>query len=177
MVFDYTILQGGFIMPKTCKKCGESFKTAVKIDGKYRYLTNRRYCLKCSPWKEHNTKKLHKTETKTSICSLCKRKYEYIRNKGHTKKVCNSCNQSLRRKRIKKILVDELGGKCSVCGYDKHIEVLQFHHKDPSMKKFGLGSSWNQSLKTLREESKKCIVLCANCHIEEHLRTGTETGS
>ena len=45
---------------------------------------------------------------------------------------------SNRRRRVKQILVDEAGGRCSSCGYDAHPGVLQFHHLDPASK----ASTW-----------------------------------
>lgn len=45
---------------KICRKCGQGFVTAVKIEGKYRSLSSRLYCLKCSPFKSHNTFQLDK---------------------------------------------------------------------------------------------------------------------
>ena len=33
-----------------------------------------------------------------------------------------------------------LGGKCSICGYDRCIEALEFHHTNPDVKEFKLGS-------------------------------------
>ena len=41
-----------------CKKCGEMFKIHVIINGKHRNLNNRKYCLNCSPFGVHNTKRL-----------------------------------------------------------------------------------------------------------------------
>lgn len=66
-------------------------------------------------------------------------------------------------------LVDELGGKCSKCGYDDNKRVLNFHHVDPSTKSFGISSKLGMKLDTLRVEAAKCILLCANCHAIEHL--------
>lgn len=34
----------------TCQECGQSFPTWVKIEGRFRNLQNRRYCLDCSPF-------------------------------------------------------------------------------------------------------------------------------
>ena len=39
---------------------------------------------------------------------------------------------SEQRKIIKKWAVEEKGGKCSICGYNKCIEALEFHHLDPT---------------------------------------------
>ncbi|MEY4334993.1 MAG: phage FelixO1, partial [Bacteroidota bacterium] len=35
------------------------------------------------------------------------------------------------RKRTKQKLVEHKGGCCEICGYNKCIEALEFHHKDP----------------------------------------------
>ena len=31
-----------------------------------------------------------------------------------------------------------LGGKCSICGYNKCVDALQFHHENPKEKEFKL---------------------------------------
>jgi hypothetical protein len=57
------------------------------------------------------------------------------------------------------------------CGYNKSIAALQFHHIDRAEKSFRL-SVYGKSLAKLREEAKKCELVCANCHaeIEEAIR-------
>ena len=40
------------------------------------------------------------------------------------------------RQRRKRWAVDAFGGKCGICGYDKCVEALEFHHLDPSPKRF-----------------------------------------
>lgn len=64
----------------------------------------------------------------------------------------------------------ELGGKCQQCGYAKCQAALQFHHIDPTTKKFCIGwGAERRSWQLLREEVAKCRLLCSNCHIElEH---------
>jgi len=70
----------------------------------------------------------------------------------------------------KKAFVDELGGKCSSCGYKKNYSALCFHHRDPSLKRFPLDlrNCSNRSLKSLKKELKKTLLLCHNCHSELH---------
>jgi transposase len=51
---------------------------------------------------------------------------------------CRSEAVVARRRRVKAILVDEAGGRCQRCGYDRYIGALHFHHRDPSTKTFGL---------------------------------------
>jgi transposase len=78
---------------------------------------------------------------------------------------CNSEAVSERRRRVKEMLVAEFGGACRLCGFARYAGALQFHHLDPSTKRFQLGGrGLTRSLKILREEAKKCVLLCANCH-------------
>jgi transposase-like protein len=80
---------------------------------------------------------------------------------------CRSEAVARRRRRLKEILVSEAGGACSVCGYDRHIGALQFHHRFGEAKEFGLADrGLTRSLETVRAEAAKCILLCANCHAE-----------
>jgi hypothetical protein len=74
---------------------------------------------------------------------------------------------SRRRRKVKAILVTEAGGSCVLCGYDRHIGALEFHHLDPAQKKFGLSmGGLARSLERARAEARKCVLLCANCHAE-----------
>ena len=71
------------------------------------------------------------------------------------------------RRRLKQILVDEAGGRCVLCGYDGYAGALQFHHLDPSQKRFGLAlGGLTRRLEEVRQEARKCVLLCANCHAE-----------
>jgi hypothetical protein len=71
------------------------------------------------------------------------------------------------RRRAKAILVAEAGGRCQCCGYHGSLRALEFHHLDPSEKRFGLGGrGLTRSLETLREEAAKCVLVCSNCHAE-----------
>ena len=59
--------------------------------------------------------------------------------------------------------INELGGKCVECG---SVERLNFHHlKD---KKFAIANGSYFSEGRWQEELKKCILLCKDCHMDEH---------
>lgn len=85
--------------------------------------------------------------------------------KGYRCRKCQADRIRSRNQEHKEILVKENGGGCAICGYNKCFRALQFHHIDPSTKSFGIGKT-SRSLKQLREEATKCVLLCANCHIE-----------
>ena len=59
------------------------------------------------------------------------------------------------------------GGACIKCGYNKCIKALEFHHIDPAQKDFTISND-HFKLKDAVEESKKCVLLCSNCHKELH---------
>jgi len=76
---------------------------------------------------------------------------------------------SKRRRRLKEMAIESFGGACQMCGYNRCIEALQFHHKDPSQKEFGLAKSGlTRSWARVQREIEKCILVCSNCHAEIH---------
>jgi hypothetical protein len=73
------------------------------------------------------------------------------------------------RRKLKQRAVLESGGRCERCGYSKLTAALEFHHREPRTKEFsiahdGLTRSWSR----VKKELRKCALLCANCHREEH---------
>jgi DNA-binding CsgD family transcriptional regulator len=71
------------------------------------------------------------------------------------------------RQRTKIKLVEYKGGCCERCGYNKSNSVLQFHHLNPQEKDFNIGNK-SYSFERIKKEVDKCIMVCANCHIEIH---------
>jgi predicted HNH restriction endonuclease len=76
--------------------------------------------------------------------------------------------RKIRRWEKKKKLLELAGSKCQICGFDRFVTALEFHHKDPSQKLFDLNTArdWDfkKIQKVLEEEIQKCILVCANCH-------------
>jgi len=101
--------------------------------------------------------------------------------KGKQKKFCsrickhksyNGCYdfQKARGLQRKHRLAKLHGGKCSICGYDRCLAALSFHHNDPSQKSFALDlrSLSNRTWERIIAEASKCTLLCLNCHAEAH---------
>ena len=87
-------------------------------------------------------------------------------------RACSVDSVTSRRKALKKMAVDYKGGCCSMCGYDKCISALEFHHLNPNEKDFHLGGKYQTaSWDKIRSEIDKCVLLCANCHREIHAET------
>lgn len=129
-----------------CKKCKNKFPSRIIIDGKERNLGNRKYCLNCSPFGKHNTKKLDDSKRKERDKNI-----ELV---GSYRR-----RNSIRAK-------EYLGNKCLICGYEKCIQALEFHHLIPEEKRFFLASNFNKKWEYIVKELDKCILLCSNCHRE-----------
>jgi len=72
-----------------------------------------------------------------------------------------------RRRKVKQVLVEDAGGGCALCGYDRCVGALHFHHVDPASKAFHLSEQGvTRSLAVARAEAAKCVLLCSNCHAE-----------
>lgn len=159
-----------------CRKCHKSFKAWVRINGELKNLGSRKYCLECSPYKLHNTRKVHLYDKVTSsekfICAKCKiekdRSEFYLRDGRVTYSYCKQCNKNNayeRSRNNKKMAVEYKGGKCIVCGYGKYMGALDFHHVEGD-KDFGISRGGMKNFENIRKELDKCVLVCKNCHAE-----------
>lgn len=75
------------------------------------------------------------------------------------------------RKIIKHRSIEALGGKCIICGNTFDDCCYDFHHIDSSQKDFAISSINTNGARTwlqIRDELRKCALLCANCHRKYH---------
>lgn len=96
--------------------------------------------------------------------------------------LCQNCHQELHKKyeinnrsnvENKKIYFEYIGQKeCEICGYNKCMNSLSFHHlsdKDFMISNVRLVFNSIEDLtEQLKNELDKCQVLCRNCHIIKH---------
>lgn len=107
------------------------------------------------------------TGRQTMFCSKqCKNKY-YQSQDYNTK---YSQKKDYHGALIKYFLIQKRGGKCEKCGYDKNMSALEFHHLNPSEKEFTLDARnlERHSDEEILKEFDKCVLLCSNCHAEQH---------
>jgi hypothetical protein len=153
---------------KKCEKCGKEFKLTAEIDGQKKNLQNRKYCLSCSPWGKHNTRKIHIKESSNIVkkCKICGK--DNKAKKGCKK--CYACYQRTRIYNVQKRISGIVGKSCWLCGYDKCERAIDFHHIDPSKKEFNLTANIISHAKwdDVYKEIKKCVRLCCRCHREYH---------
>ena len=82
-------------------------------------------------------------------------------------KRCRSEAVARRRRKVKETLVAEAGGACCICGYNRTMRALHFHHLNPAEKRHEINASGVAiALAKLRIEAHKCVLLCSNCHAE-----------
>lgn len=114
------------------------------------------------------------------ICKVCKEEklkteFSIIRKKNRPISEHSYCKECLykdtlkRRRDFKQQCIDYKGNKCSICGYNKCMAALDFHHIDPTQKDFNISKarvcSPNDKIKL---ELDKCLLICSNCHRELH---------
>ncbi|MDB5098577.1 MAG: hypothetical protein JWM80_2998 [Cyanobacteria bacterium RYN_339] len=149
-----------------CKKCDQYFPLKQVVDGKPRVFTSRKFCLVCSPFGQHNTRKLEATRPeRVHTCMLCLKHYNA--GKGQYSNTCQSCRGVYYRRQLKLRAIEHLGGCCQLCGYSRCISALHFHHRDPNLKDFTF-ANYSRRWERLRAEIEKCVLLCGNCHCEVH---------
>jgi hypothetical protein len=100
-------------------------------------------------------------------CHLNKETGYYRKNKGYYSPICKKCNNE-KRKNSKIKAINYKGNCCVKCGYNKNITALDFHHLNPKEKEITPSRLNGKSWEKLKKEIDKCILLCANCHREEH---------
>lgn len=89
-------------------------------------------------------------------------------------KKCSSEAVSEKRRKNKLMLIEYKGGKCEICGYNRCVDALEFHHVDPTEKEIPIGSGNIKSFEKLKQEVDKCILVCSNCHKELHSKINDE---
>ena len=160
-------------MARQCAKCRQPIPTWAWVEGRKRNLQRRRYCLTCSPFGEHNTRRAGEKRRNQLAGLLCRRCGDPLSDSQRKGRVCWKClyadRAAARLDRAYKLV----GEACWRCGYTKGAagrRVLDFHHVNPESKCFPLDCRHiiNRSWTAVFSEMSKCVLLCANCHREVH---------
>lgn len=113
-----------------------------------------------------------KGEALTSRCRECMRAYNKLyyeqnyTNKPDYYLSKNRLNKERQRRRLKSILLEAKSVPCGGCGGIFHPWVMEFDHRDASLKIANVGNLAGRGCtdERLRAEIAKCDVVCANCH-------------
>ncbi len=159
------LVEGGRSLAKIAQEVGRS-KTTV------RYWL-REYGLSTT----YSVRRAASARDQTRLMSRCPKhgvaKFTKRPAGGYRCTKCSAEAVSRRRRKVKRLLVQEAGGACLLCGYSRCVSALEFHHVDPSEKHFALSLRAARSLERLRTEARKCVLLCANCHCEVEVGVAT----
>ena len=110
-------------------------------------------------------------------CRICQREYQnkhYKTNNYYYKNKASLRNNFLSNFLIR---VKRLRG-CENCG-EKRWWVLDFHHINSDTKLFNVATciSFGYSMNKIKNEIRKCVVLCSNCHRDLHYKQGPQFDS
>lgn len=166
----------GALCPEQLKLLADNGVTLVEMAARLdRSVSTIRYWLDrhgIKPSSRHgsHSRRRHCGDSKTAIFNCRHHGFtEFtLEGRGHYRcKRCRSAAVIKRRRAVKRMLVEEAGGACVLCGYRRWIGALHFHHLDPKLKEFPIGQrGHSRSLARCRAEIRKCVLLCANCHAE-----------
>lgn len=122
-------------------------------------------------WKAHQQRYQAK---KRKPCKLCgKPMPKGLQGRQYHKKCARlAANQQLRNFRTiaqKEFQKFKESQGCSNCGYNRCGACLDYHHKNPATKECRiLARDWKLGTPRILAELEKCVLLCKNCHYEEH---------
>lgn len=164
-------------MLKICKNCNKDF---IKKDTTIKFCSrscSNTFTNKTNPKRkpEGNCKKCGKIQSvRIKYCLPCKEKLLEEKRIEKTNRIKITNNNRVKavvtwRQRTKIKALEYKGNKCIICGYNKCSRALVFHHIDSAKKEFSI-SSVSRSWETIKKELDKCILLCMNCHAEEHYK-------
>jgi len=100
------------------------------------------------------------------LCDNCHRELHY--------NIDNLSKSAIERRNNKNIMVTYKNNKCEICGYDKCLSSLVFHHKNEKDKTIDIGHLGKKLVSLqdindkIKEELDNCILICSNCHRDVH---------
>jgi hypothetical protein len=169
-----------------CGQCGSRFPNWLRIDGRARNLSHRKYCLVCSPWGRHDTKQLEKPPAAENLshlrCSRCTQVKPiedfYRRRDGRVShgwcKVCNLEHRKarFRQDRLAALLHYSQGNVHCVCCGERTLEFLALDHvnNDGAAHRRALvgsrtgGTHFYTALRRSGYTYRDLVVMCHNCN-------------
>jgi len=157
-------------------------------------------CIRCGYNKSNAALDFHhvdRTQKDKNWINLRNKPLEQLKNElDKCELLCKNCHAVVDKESVSKkhrllklrklaCLEYKKTNKCTKCGFAKDRRALSFHHihpseKDKNFKKFPMWPEWfgwqpGQELPDrIKKELDKCMVLCKNCHAEEHYNPTTD---
>lgn len=132
----------------------------------------------------HHVEKKKKKSTISRLVAVGANKSKILKEIQKCIILCSNCHRkehlgSLRspslkgKSKLTKYILKQKIGKICPCG-ETAVYCLDFHHLEPKTKRFALGNVFKLkgiTLENIKEEIKKCELICSNCHRKRHSRT------
>jgi hypothetical protein len=154
----------------SCHNCKKEF-----LKEKSQIISNNFCSRNCAAIHNNKTPK-RKLSNKCKLCNnLCRADRTYCSMDCYKEFVKLNKKEGKRKnkwvktyiKRLKVKCIEYKGGSCKICGYNKCIGALEFHHRNPNKKEFNI-SGRSIKFEKIKVELDKCDLVCCNCHRELH---------
>ncbi len=100
---------------------------------------------------------------KQSLCKPCGKEYRKIHHQEN-KEIAHE-HKIIKYAKMRQIIFEAKSVPCMDCGIQYEFHQMDFHHREPSKKKYSISRLRNiSSIIKLIEEINKCDVVCSNCH-------------
>jgi len=159
-----------------CEYCGNSFVRS-------RFHPGQKYCSgSCCQkmWRSRNPERVKEHGRKYRMklplkCRWCERDIPIDLRTNGVQYCSDSCREFARKEQLVSLVhaiseayrFHKLKVGCQRCGYDRCAACLDYHHLFG--KKFRIDAKgWYYQSDRVKEEMKKCVLLCKNCHYEVH---------
>jgi len=115
---------------------------------------------------------------KPSVCYKCNKPLNNENTYGKNKSRCKECDVKLHMqiwKSKKNAAIIALGNVCYDCNKQFTPELYDFHHLDPTIKKYSWTKLKLKNIDIINNELKNCVLLCGNCHRLRHIKMFAKT--
>lgn len=154
-----------------CRSCAAKFNNVLVPKRKKKT----KYCISCQKNEVIGYQNCEECKLAKKIRTRVRKELSPIRKQQRLDALRGYSVEYRNKKKLQAVTYK--GGKCEICGYDKCIRALEFHHLDSNEKDFNISSSqgdkrWNNQ--DFKAELDKCILVCSNCHREIHYEKKVE---
>ena len=122
-------------------------------------------CIDCKTEKSFENFSYDKSRNRyLSVCKPC----TAIRTEAYRQNNKDKWRESSKRhsKKYKQLIIEWKSQGCQKCG-ETRPHTIDAHHTNPEEKEFMVGTVM-RGIEITKEELKKCIPLCSNCHRDFH---------
>lgn len=140
---------------------------------------NGKFASRCKACLAENRRNAYKKQNKilegsTKQCLICLEsksinKFYSNYNCSTHRNECKDCNKlrvDKRRKELRDFSIQLKSVPCMDCNKEYPYYVMDFDHRDSSIKEYNLSQMRFSSKEKFLEEASKCDIVCANCHRE-----------